>query len=97
MEYERVSLDGVTAVKYAALDGTGRSAGKLTVYLREGVSTVDGTPYAGEELCVPGDRLIPWSEIRGDGLPPDGGYRIVSVEHRGHGSSAIRHMKIEAI
>lgn len=97
VSYERVILDGVTAVETCAADETGRATGKLVVYLRDGVSTADGEPYGGEPLCVPGDRLIPWTGAGVDGMPADGGYRILSVERRTHGSPAIRHTKIVAI
>lgn len=97
VSYERVILDGVTAVETCAADETGRATGKLVVYLRDGVSTADGEPYGGEPLCVPGDRLIPWTGAGVYGMPADGGYRILSVERRTHGSPAIRHTKIVAI
>ena len=97
VSYERVILDGVTAVETCAADETGRATGKLVVYLRDGVSTAAGEPYGGEPLCVPGDRLIPWTGAGVDGMPADGGYRILSVERRTHGSPAIRHTKIVAI
>ena len=57
--YERVILEAVTAVEYCAVDEEGQSCGKLVVYLREGLSTVNGEPYTGSAFCMPGDRLIP--------------------------------------
>lgn len=94
--YERVILEAVTAVEYCAVDEEGQSCGKLVVYLREGLSTVNGEPYTGSAFCMPGDRLIPWTGGNGGEMPSDGGYRIRSVEHRVHGSPLLRHTKLTA-
>ena len=94
--YERVILEAVTAVEYCAVDEEGQSCGKLVVYLREGLSTVNGEPYTGSAFCMPGDRLIPWTGGNGGEMPSDGGFRIRSVEHRVHGSPLLRHTKLTA-
>lgn len=93
--WERVFLDRVTVVECRTADEGGRLSGRCVIYLKEGVSAMNGIPYAGGAVCAPGDRILPWYADPG-AIPEDGGYMVQSVEERALGSGRIRHAKLTA-
>lgn len=91
-EWERAEISGAVVIRRLAKDKEGRECGNCTVYLKPGVSCVNGAVYTGGIICAAGDRLMPGIT---EEMPTDGGLAIQSVSERTQGNAA-RYLKLTA-